>query len=120
MFADATTEDCICARPNHMIDRHPSLVVLTSRLPWQQIEASVAHPRPRKAHAGCAMPDLDLFGEAPAPVRRPSNAGRPHVRLRTRIALHHLRHASNLSDEALIQGCSESARALKEWAGQQI
>ena len=41
MFSDAATEDFFRARLDHMIDlRHP-LVVLASRMPWQQIEASV-------------------------------------------------------------------------------
>ena len=73
MFADAATEDFFRARLDHMIDlRHP-LVVLTSRMPWQQIEASVAHLFSRKARtSGQPMSDLDLFGEAPTPVARQS------------------------------------------------
>ena len=54
------------------------------------------------------MPDLDLFGESPAPLARQSNAGRPRVPLRTMIALLYLKHAFNLSDEALVQGWSEN------------
>ena len=56
-------------------------------MPWQQIEASVAHLFVRKARAGVAMPDLDLFGEAPVVIGRKSNAGRPRVALRIMIAL---------------------------------
>ena len=108
MFADAATEDFFRARLDHMIDLRHSLAVLASRMPWQQIEASVAHLFSRKAHAGQAMPDLDLFGEAPAPVGRKSNAGRPRVPLRTMIALLYLKHAFNLSDEAVVQGWSEN------------
>ena len=110
MFADAATEDFFCARLDHMIDlRHP-LVVLASRMPWQQIEASVAHLFSRKAHAGQALPELDLFGEAPAPVARHSNAGRPRVPLRTMIALLYLKHAFDLSDEAVVERWSETPR----------
>lgn len=108
MFADAATEDFFRARLDHMIDLRHSLAVLASRMPWQQIEASVAHLFSRKAHAGVAMPDLDLFGEAPAPVARKSNAGRPRVPLRTMIALLYLKHAFNLSDEAVVQSWSEN------------
>ena len=108
MFADAATDDFFRARLDHMIDRRHSLAVLASRMPWQQIEASVAHLFSRKAHAGQAMPDLDLFGESPAPLARQSNAGRPRVPLRTMIALLYLKHAFNLSDEALVQGWSEN------------
>jgi IS5 family transposase len=79
MFSDAATEDFFRARLDHMIDLRHSLAVLSSRMPWQQIEASAAHLFSRKAHVGLAMPDLDLFGEAPAPLSRQSNAGRPRV-----------------------------------------
>ncbi|MDZ4126462.1 MAG: IS5/IS1182 family transposase, partial [Hydrogenophaga sp.] len=75
MFADAATEDFFRACLDHMIDlRHSLGVLVASRMPWQQIEASVAHLFSRKAHAGQAMPDLDLFGEAPTPLARKSNA----------------------------------------------
>jgi IS5 family transposase len=61
MFADAATDDFFRARLDHMIDLRHSLAVLASRMPWQQIEASVAHLFSRRAHAGEALPDLDLF-----------------------------------------------------------
>ena len=111
MFADAATEDFFRARLDHMIDlRHP-LVVLASRMPWQQIEASVAHLFFRKARtSGQPMPDLDLFGEAPTPVARQSNAGRPRVPLRTMVALLYLKHAFNLSDKTLVERWSETPR----------
>ncbi|MDZ4280616.1 MAG: IS5 family transposase [Hydrogenophaga sp.] len=108
MFADAATDDFFRARLDHMIDLRHSLAVLASRMPWQQIEASVAHLFSRKAHAGQAMPDLDLFGEAPTPLARQSNAGRPRVPLRTMIALLYLKHAFNLSDEAVVERWSDS------------
>ena len=108
MFTDAATEDFFRARLDHMIDLRHSLAVLASRMPWQQIEASVAHLFSRRAHTGEALPDLDLFGEAPAPLARQSNAGRPRVPLRTMIALLYLKHAFNLSDEAVVQGWSEN------------
>jgi IS5 family transposase len=108
MFADAATEDFFRARLDHMIDLRHSLAVLASRMPWQQIEASVAHLFSRRAHTGEALPDLDLFGEAPAPVGRKSNAGRPRVPLRTMIALLYLKHAFNLSDEAVVERWSDS------------
>ena len=108
MFADAATEDFFRARLDHMIDLRHSLAVLASRMPWQQIEASVAHLFSRKARAGQAMSDLDLFGEAVQSVDRKSNAGRPRVALRTMIALLYLKHAYNLSDEALVERWSDS------------
>ena len=53
----------------------------------------------RKSRDGVAMPDLDLFGEAPAVVGRKSNAGRLRVPLRIMISLLYLKHAFNESDE---------------------
>ena len=58
--------------------------------------------------SGQPMLDLDLFDEAPTPVARHSNSGRPRVPLRTMIALLYLKHAFNLSDEALIERRSET------------
>jgi len=110
MFADAATEDFFSARLDHMIDlRHP-LAVLASRMPWQSIEASVAHLLSRKARNGVAMLDLDLFGEAPAPLARTFNAGRPRVPPCTMIALLHLKHAFDLGDEVVIERWSETLR----------
>ena len=106
MFADAATDDFFRARLDHMIDLRHSLAVLASRMPWQQIEASVAHLFSRRAHTGESLPDLDLFGEAPAPVGRKSNAGRPRVPAM-------LRRAPGLSTAMRSPwGCLEPARAL--------
>jgi IS5 family transposase len=60
--------------------------------------------------SGQPMPDLDLFGEAPTPVARHFNSGRPRVPLCTMIALLYLKHAFNLSDEALVERWSEIPR----------
>lgn len=108
MFSCPATEDFFRARLDHMIDlRHP-LCVLSCRMPWQQIEASVSHLFMRKARASVAMPDLDLFGEAPVAVARASNAGRPRVPLRMMIALLYLKHAFNESDEGVVERWGET------------
>jgi IS5 family transposase len=108
MFACPATDDFFRARIDHMIDlRHP-LAVLSSRMPWQQIEASVSHLFMRKARVGVAMPDLDLFGEAPAVLGRKSNAGRPRVPLRIMISLLYLKHAFNESDEGVVERWGET------------
>jgi IS5 family transposase len=108
MFACPATDDFFRARIDHMIDlRHP-LAVLSSRMPWQQIEASVSHLFMRKARTGVAMPDLDLFGEASRVVGRKSNAGRPRVPLRIMIALLYLKHAFNESDEGMVERWGET------------
>jgi transposase, IS5 family len=110
MFACAATDDFFRSRIDQMIDlRHP-LAVLSSRMPWQQIEASVSHLFIRKAHAGVAMPDLDLFGEAPAAVGRMSNAGRPRVPLRIMVSLLYLKHAFNESDEGVVERWADTPR----------
>ena len=110
MFACPATEDFFRARLDQMIDlRHP-LCVLSSRMPWQQIEASVSHLFMRKARSSVAMPDLDLFGEAPVVSGRVSNAGRPRVPLRVMIALLYLKHAFNESDEGVVQRWADTPR----------
>ena len=58
----ASTDDFFRSRLDHMIDlRHP-LAVLASRMPWQEIEASLAHRLARQAKAGKKIEDIDLFG----------------------------------------------------------
>ena len=110
MFACPATDDFFRSRIDHMIDlRHP-LAVLASRMPWQQIEASVAHLFSRKGRAGIAMPDLDLFGEQVAHSERASLAGRPRVRLRIMISLLYLKHAFNESDESVVERWRDSPR----------
>lgn len=110
MYACPATDDFFRARLDHMIDlRHP-LAVLSSHMPWQQIEASVAHLFSRKARAAVPMPDLDLFGEAPRSPERKSNAGRPRVPLRTMIALLYLKHAFNESDEGVVARWADTPR----------
>jgi IS5 family transposase len=111
MFACPATDDFFRSRIDHMIDlRHP-LAVLSSRMPWQQIEASLSHLFMRKARSGVAMPDLDLFGETAPVVARQSNAGRPRVPLRIMISLLYLKHAYNESDEGVVPHAGSSSRA---------
>ncbi|GAA0535367.1 IS5-like element IS1478 family transposase [Pigmentiphaga daeguensis] len=108
MFACPATDDFFRARIDQMIDlRHP-LAVLASRMPWQEIEAGVAHLFVRKAHEGVTMPDLDLFGEKPPRRARASKAGRPRVPLRVMISLLYLKHAFNESDEGVVERWGET------------
>jgi IS5 family transposase len=56
------TADFFRSRLDHMIElRHP-LAVLASRMPWQEIEASIAHLFARKVREGRKLEDVDLFG----------------------------------------------------------
>ena len=110
MFACPATDDFFRARIDQMIDlRHP-LAVLASRMPWQEIEARVAHLFVRKAHAGVAMPDLDLFGEKPPRQVSGSKAGRPRIALRVMISLLYLKHAFNESDEGVVSRWADTPR----------
>ena len=110
MFACPATDDFFRLRLDHMIDlRHP-LVVLASRMPWQQIEASVAHLFSRKGRDGVPMPDLDLFGEKVQAQGRTSKAGRPRIPLRIMISLLYLKHAFNESDEGVVERWRDTPR----------
>lgn len=110
MFTCPATDDFFRSRIDQMIDlRHP-LAVLSSRMPWQEIEARVAHLLVRKAHAGQAMPDLDLFGEKPQRQAAASKAGRPRVALRIMVSLLYLKHAFNESDEGVVARWADTPR----------
>ncbi len=92
-----------------MIDlRHP-LAVLSTHMPWQEIEASLAGVIARKVKAGRKVEDIDLFG----PVVKVSgggvsNAGRPRLPMRLMVSLLYLKHTYNLSDEELVVAWSEN------------
>lgn len=108
MLMDSATEDFFRLRLDHMIDLRHALAVLASRMPWQEIEASVAHLFSRKVKAGKTLPGIDLFGEQAQTTAARSNAGRPRVSLRTMIALLYLKHAFDESDESVVQRWSET------------
>jgi len=65
-----------------MIDlRHP-LAVLSSRMPWQELEASVLHHFAKKVRAGKVIDEADLFGGISKLVGASvSPAGRPRLPL---------------------------------------
>jgi transposase, IS5 family len=98
------TDDFFRARLDQMIDlRHP-LVVLASRMPWSQIELSLApvfahRDRRGRLSEGAAMlgPTLAVAGAGI------SNAGRPRLLIRLMVALLYLKHAYNESDESLVE-----------------
>ncbi|WP_296293454.1 transposase [Limnohabitans sp.] len=103
------TADFFRNRLDQMIDlRHP-LAVLANRMPWQEIEASLAHLFARQVRAGKKIEDSDLFGAteviAGAGV---SKAGRPRLPTRLMVSLLYLKHAFNESDEDLIQRWGET------------
>ena len=108
-FEYTMTDDFFRNRLDQMIDlRHP-LAVLASRMPWQQIEASLAQRWARQVKAGKNIEDLDLFGPVAGVVAGGvSNAGRPRLPTRLMVALLYLKHAFNESDEDVIQRWGET------------
>ncbi len=103
------TDDFFRARLDGMIDlRHP-LAVLARRMPWGEIEASLAPALSHRDRKGRLVEGADLFGPtvsvAGAGV---SNAGRPRLPIRLMVALLYLKHAYGLSDEAVVERWSEN------------
>jgi transposase, IS5 family len=107
--SSAMTDDFFRSRLDQMIDlRHP-LAVLANRMPWQEIEASLAQRWARQVMAGKKIEDLDLFGPVSVVAGGSiSNAGRPRLPTRLMVALLYLKHAFNESDEDVIQRWGET------------
>lgn len=104
-----STPDFFRARLDQMIDlRHP-LAVLATRMPWQQIEASVAPLLARKDRRGRSIEGADLFGPTVQVVGAGvSAAGRPRLAIRLMVSLLYLKHAYGLSDEAVVERWAEN------------
>jgi IS5 family transposase len=98
------TDDFFRARLDQMIDlRHP-LAVLAGRMPWTQIEASLAPLFAHRQRLGRKVVGADLFGPTAELVGAGvSNAGRPRLPIRLMVALLYLKHAYNESDESVVQ-----------------
>lgn len=101
-------DDFFRSRLDQMIDlRHP-LVILASRMPWQEIEASLAHQFARQVKAGKSVQDIGLFGAQTLRVGGGvSNAGRPRLPIRLMVSLLYLKHAFNESDEGVVERWAE-------------
>jgi IS5 family transposase len=104
-----STPDFFRARLDQMIDlRHP-LAVLATRMPWQQIEASVAPLLARKDRRGRSIEGAELFGPTLQVVGAGvSAAGRPRLAIRLMVSLLYLKHAYGLSDEAVVERWAEN------------
>jgi IS5 family transposase len=102
--SSAMTDDFFSNSLDQTIDlRHP-LAVLSNRMPWQKIEASLAQRWARQVKADKKIEDLDLFGQVSAVAGGGvSNAGRPRLPTRLMVALLYLKHAFNENDEDVIQ-----------------
>ncbi|MGE0559974.1 MAG: transposase, partial [Burkholderiales bacterium] len=92
-----------------MIDlRHP-LAVLARRMPWAQIESSLAPLFAHKNRSGQHIEHADLFGTSEVIAGAgTSNAGRPRLPIRLMVSLIYLKHAFNLSDEELVERWAEN------------
>jgi IS5 family transposase len=98
------TDDFFRARLDQMIDlRHP-LAVLATRMPWADIEASLAPAFAHRDRKGRVVEGADMFGATLAVAGAGvSNAGRPRLPIRLMVALLYLKHAYNESDESLVE-----------------
>ena len=105
----AQTADFFRARLDSMIDlRHP-LAVLATRLPWAQLEASLAPIWQRVSREGVWSEEADLFGVGGTRVAAGvSTAGRPRLPIRLMCSLLYLKHAFNLSDEDTCERWAEN------------
>lgn len=102
------TDDFFRARLDQMIDLKHPLAVLSSRMPWDQIEADLAPSVARKDREGVAIVGGDLFGTTLAIAGGGvSKAGRPRLSIRLMASLLYLKHAYNLSDEDLVERWSQ-------------
>ena len=103
------TDDFFRARLDQMIDlRHP-LAVLARRMPWSQIETALAPAFARKDGRGEAVEVDELFGPTLAVADAGvSAAGRPRLSIRLMASLLYLKHAFNLSDEAVAERWAEN------------
>lgn len=103
------TPDFFRARIDAMINLKDPLAVLANRLPWAQIEASLA---PKFEHAdreGDTLETSGLFGPSRVVVGAGrSAAGRPRLPIRLMASLVYLKHSFNLSDEDLVVRWSEN------------
>ena len=103
------TDDFFRNRLDQLIDlRHP-LAVLANRMPWQEIEASLAHRFARQVRSGKKIEDMDMFGATQIVAGSGvSNAGRPRLPTRLMVSLLYLKHAFNESDEDVVQRWGET------------
>ena len=62
------TPDFFRSRIDAMINLNDPLAVLAGRLPWEQIEASIAAKFTRQERAGQVLQDHDMFGPTMALV----------------------------------------------------
>ncbi len=104
-----TTPDFFRARLDAMIDlRHP-LAVLTTRMPWAEIESALAPCFSRQDRQERPIEGLDLFGPTLQMAGAgTSAAGRQRLPIRLMVGLLYLKHAFGESDESVVQRWAEN------------
>lgn len=103
------TDDFFRARLEQMIDLKHPLAVLANRLPWAQLEATLAPAFARKTRDGKVLAGSDLFGATiEIAGGGTSAAGRPRLSIRLMASLLYLKHAYNLSDEDVVERWAEN------------
>lgn len=103
------TDDFFRARLEQMIDLKPPLAVLARRLPWGQIESTLAPAFARTTGDGKVIAGSDLFGATiEIAGSGKSAAGRPRLSIRLMASLLYLKHAYNLSDEDVVERWAEN------------
>ena len=101
-----STPDFFRSRLDAMVDpRHP-LVLLASRLDWEQIESRIAPLFARNGQRQ-AMEGTDLFGPTPT-TAGVHPGGRPRLPFRLMLSLLYLKHAYGESDESVCERWSEN------------
>lgn len=104
-----STPDFFIGRLEHMVDPKHPLAVLASRMPWAALEKALAPkfaPTPQPSSTETVE---DLFGQHERPSGGgESAAGRPRLPMRRMLSLLYLKHAFDLSDEAVVERWSEN------------
>jgi len=103
-----TATDMFRPRLDSMIDLKHPLAVLACRLPWDQIETTLAPFFERRNRSGRIIQGDDLFGTSAQLVGAGlSPAGRPRLSIRLMASLLYLKHAYNLSDSGVVERWSQ-------------
>jgi len=101
--------DFFRSRIDAMINLSDPLAVLSTRLPWSQIETATAAKFEHQNRSGQILKSEDMFGTSEVVVGGGrSNAGRPKLPIRLMVSLLYLKNSFNLSDEELVVRWSEN------------
>jgi IS5 family transposase len=104
-----STLDFFVGRLEHMVDLKHPLAVLASRMPWAELEKALAPKFVPTLQPSSIETVEDLFGRHERPVGGgESAAGRPRLPMRRMLSLLYLKHAFDLSDEAVVERWSEN------------